>query len=253
MLASSCPVSTVAAKKVLLGCGSGSLATKLRPTLEEKGYQMCAAADGAEVMRRLHSWEPDLVILDTLMSETDVGDSCRQVRRASAVPIVMLTSIWSAGGEVSGLGDGADLYMAGPIPIPLLVARIEALLRRSCHAAARPRQAIITTGDLQVNLSARNVVVSGLRVDLSPTEFRLMAALATAAGHVVSHEELMARVWGPNQEGQRPCLKLYISYLRRKIERNPDHPTHILTCRGLGYYLNRPAPNSPLDPAPDLL
>lgn len=224
--------------KILVIDDDPSVTRVVGMALEEVGYLVQVAGNGLEGLQRLYEWRPDLVILDLVMPRMDGWLTCQRIREVSDVPIVMLTVKGGDAHELNGLRVGADLYMTKPFAVSVLVARVEALLRRTQLASGLPRQTLVRTKRLQIDLSKHEVRLDGRIVDLSPTEFRLLMALASRAGEVISHRELLTQVWGPEYVNENLYLKLYIYYLRQKLEENPAHPQYIVTKRGVGYYLN---------------
>ena len=225
--------------KLLVIDDDEGLTSLLKQILEEEGYQVQVAFSGMEGLRRLFQWQPDMVILDVVLPGMDGWTVCHRIREVSDVPVLMLTLNEGDDNEVRGLRVGADLYMRKPFSARLLIARVDALLRRSRLAPSNSaRDVIITVRDMQINLAKHEVVVRGQSIDLSPTEFRLLVALASKSGQVVARSDLLAKVWGPEYSEEDLYLKLYIRYLRQKIEEDPSLPSYILTKRGVGYYLS---------------
>jgi len=233
-------VSDQVGAKILLIDDDPSLPGMVRQALEQVGHELRTAGDGLEGLKALYQWRPDLVILDITMPRMDGWETCERIREVADIPIMMLTGMTGAGNEMRGLRDGADLYMTKPFALSVLVARVEALLRRSHMATAGPRQTVISIGDLQLDLAKHSATQAGKPIDLSPTEYRLLKALASTPGQVVSHHELLTTVWGPEYADQDSYLKLYIHYLRQKIEKDPTRPEYLVTRRGVGYYLCDP-------------
>ncbi len=232
--------------KVLLIDDDDSLTRLEEMVLREAGYRVQSARNGIEGLRRLYEWRPDLVILDVMMPKMDGWETCRRIREVSDVPVIMLTAKAGEPNELQGLEGGADLYMAKPFQMSLLLARIRALLRRSRLPATPAERTVVTVGGLRIDLDRHEVTRDGLPLELSPTEFKRRAALAAAPGRVVPREELLSKVWGQQYASEDLYLKLYIRYLRQKLEDDPSAPAHIITKRGVGYYLNdAPAPFTP--------
>lgn len=225
-------------EKILVIDDDPSVTRVIGIALEDAGYQVRVASNGLEGLQQLYGWRPELVILDLVMPRMDGWVACQRIREVSDVPIVMLTAKEGESHELNGLRVGADLYMTKPFTVSVLVARVEALLRRTQLASGLPRQMVVRTKRLQVDLSKHEARLDGRLVDLSPTEFRLLAALASKPGEIVSHRDLLTQVWGPDYVNEDLYLKLYICYLRQKLEVDPSHPRYILTKRGVGYYLN---------------
>ncbi len=225
--------------KVLVIDDDEALTKVVAVALEAAGYWVAVAQHGLEGLQKLFQWRPDLVILDVMMPRMDGWETCRRIREVSNVPILMLTAKVGDANELKGLREGADLYMTKPFAVSVLVGRVEALLRRSrlgAEMAAKPT--VVTCGDLRVDIAKHEATLNGKVLDLTPTEFRLLAALAAKAGEVVAHRDLLTQVWGPEYAGEDMYLKLYVRYLRQKIEKDPARPAYIVTRRGVGYFLS---------------
>jgi len=223
--------------RILLAGNDKSLTEMVRLALVEAGHEVTVAHDGAHALEQVEQEEVDLVILGIGLPQADGWDTCRRVRRVSDIPILILTTQDEEWNKLRGLRDGADICMTKPFDLSVLVAQAEALLRRCRPAGGPPRSAELSIGDLRIDLPRQEVTRAGRPIDLTPTEFRLLAALASKPGEVVAHRELLAQVWGPEYTEEERYLKLYIWYLRRKIEADPSRPRCILTKRGRGYYL----------------
>ena len=203
--------------------------------LELEGFRVIAAFSGMEALRRVREDLPDLVLLDVMMPELDGFETLRLLRESSDVPVIMLTVRSDEEDVVRGLELGADDYVTKPFGIRELTSRIRAVLRRA-GAPATPESAVLKIDDyLSVDYNRREVIVGGKRVKLRPTEFRLLYHLIENAGWVVPHETLLSKVWGYEYRDEIHYLRLYITYLRKKIEPDPAHPRYILTERGVGY------------------
>lgn len=229
--------------KVLLATDDESLTAAGRLALEEAGHGVEVARDGPQALEQLHRGQPDLVILDAVLPKMEGWEICRRLREVSDIPILMLTPGDGESDGLKGLRSGADVCMARPLALSVLVAQVEALLRRSRPSGESSRPATVAVGDLRIDLSRQEVSLAGKRVDLSPTEFRLLTLLASRPGELFSHRELLTRVWGPEYLEEDSYLKLYIWYLRQKIEEDPGHPRYILTKRGQGYRLGDGSPS----------
>lgn len=228
-------------KKVLLIDDDEGLVEMLASALSDAGYRVESAGSGSDGLRRLLDWGPDLVILDVMMPGLDGWETCRRIRAICDVPVLMLTGVEGFPAELKGLGEGADLYMTKPFEIPILLARMRALLRRGRGPLGPPILGPVNIGGLEIHLTEYRAAMNGRPLELSPTEFRLLAALAATPGHVISSQELIREVWDDDVEGdQEQYLKLYIHYLRRKIETDPSNPRYIRTRRGVGYFLATP-------------
>ncbi|MBI4322316.1 MAG: response regulator transcription factor [Chloroflexi bacterium] len=212
----------------------------VRVNLELSGYRVLAARDGFDAISTVETRQPDLLILDVMMPGLDGYEVCRRVREFSLVPIIMLTARGEQAHKVQGLRCGADDYVTKPFGAEELVARVEAVLRRSTSQRDEPRQASFTCGELTVNFVHHTLSVGGRRVDLTATEFKVLRQLIENAGFVVSQEEILSKVWGPQYRGDRELLKVCISRLRKKIEEDPHRPRYLQTKRGIGYNFTAP-------------
>jgi two-component system, OmpR family, KDP operon response regulator KdpE len=206
--------------------------------LTRAGYQTQTTHRGAEGLDRVREWQPDLVILDIMMPDMDGWTACQQIREISDIPIIFTTALGMEKDIVRGLEMGADDYLVKPFGPKELIARIRTVLRRHRDTSNRHEQ-IYTNGDLYVNLDTREVRVNGQVVELTPIEFKLLNCFVEQEGKVLPHGFLLNQAWGPEHEDERQYLKLYIWYLRQKIEADPTHPKLILTQRGVGYRLAR--------------
>lgn len=207
----------------------------VRMNLELEHYRVEEAGNGIEALEKLRDTLPDLVILDVSMPEMDGFEALRHIREVSTVPVIMLTVRQSEADKIRGLDLGADDYLAKPFSPPELLSRIRALLRRSLMAPPARKTSIVVDPDLTIDFSRREVMVRGAKVVLRPTEYRLLYHLVNNAGHLLTHETLLSKVWGHEYRDESHYLRLYITYLRQKLEKDPAHPRYILTERGLGY------------------
>jgi two-component system, OmpR family, KDP operon response regulator KdpE len=205
----------------------------LRTTLAAHGYDVQTAASGEEAVTMVEGHMPDLVVLDLVLPGISGLDVCRYLRERSPVPILILSARGDERDKVAALDLGADDYLTKPFGVNELLARIRAALRRA--AGARGLAAVVVAGDLRVDFDRRQVAVDGAEVRLTPTEFDLLKALAANAGRVLTHGYLLRTVWGPEYEGESQLLRVFVGQLRRKIERDPARPRHILTEPGVGY------------------
>lgn len=226
------------AEKVLVIEDDNSIATLTRLQLESKGYQVTIARNGSEGLKLAYSLQPDLVILDVMMPDLDGWTVCQRLREMSDVPIIFVTAVGQERNIVRGLQLGADDYIVKPFSTKELSARIEAVLRRR---GREPNEILRDYANnwLYVDMETRQVTVDGKLVELSPIEFRLLTTLIRNEGKVLTHQFLLEQVWGPTYKNERHYLKLYIWYLRQKLERDPNRPILFLTERGVGYRLAR--------------
>jgi len=203
--------------------------------LELEGYQVLGASNGYEALQKLTENLPDLIILDVMMPQIDGFETLRKIREVSAVPVIMLTVKGEEIDKVKGLDLGADDYITKPFGSRELVSRVKAALRRVEMPTPVPKTEIRVDDSLSIDFSRRKVVVRGKEVHLRPTEYRLLYHLISNAGHVLTHETLLRRVWGHEYRDEAHYLWLYITYLRQKLEEDPKHPKYILGERGIGY------------------
>jgi DNA-binding response OmpR family regulator len=197
-----------------------------------------AAATAEEALAQVRLDPPDLVLLDIGLPEMDGLDALRHLRQRIAVPVILLTARRRELDQVLGLELGADDYVTKPFDIAVLVARIRAVLRRAAPLPEPAQEsAPLVVGDLVIDPAAHTVTVGGRPVELAPREFDLLHALALEAGHVISADDLLARVWGAEYAGEPQAVYVHIRWLREKLEDDPDHPQRIVTVRRVGYKL----------------
>ena len=203
--------------------------------LELEGYHTLEANDGMEALQKVRDYNPELVLLDVEMPGMDGFETLEHIREISDAAVIMLTVRSDEEDRIRGLDLGADDYVTKPFSPRELSSRIRAVLRRF-EQAGRPDAQIIDIDDhLQVDLQRRDVIVDGERINLRPTEYRLLYHLIQNAGWVVPHETLLTKVWGHEYVNDNHLLRLYVTYLRKKIESDPSNPRYIFTERGLGY------------------
>jgi two-component system KDP operon response regulator KdpE len=207
----------------------------VRMNLELEHYRVIEANDGIQALEQLRENLPDLIVLDVMMPEMDGFEALRAIREVSTVPVIMLTVRQNEQDKIHGLDLGADDYLAKPFSPRELLSRIRALLRRSLMAPPSRKTEIIVDPDLRIDFARREVVVRGKKVVLRPTEYRLLYHLVSNAGRLLTHETLLSKVWGREYRDEAHYLRLYITYLRQKLEKDPAHPQYILTERGVGY------------------
>lgn len=207
----------------------------IRMNLELEGYQVIEAHDGLQALEAVRTQLPDAILLDVMMPELDGFETLRMLREFSTVPVVMLTAKGEEDDKVFGLELGADDYVTKPFGPRELSSRVKAVLRRAEMPNA-PERAVLKIDDrLSVDFNRREVIVNGEHIKLRPTEYRLLYHLIENAGWTVTHEQLLAKVWGYEYRDETHYVRLYINYLREKIEEDPANPKYIQTERGVGY------------------
>ncbi len=207
----------------------------IRMNLELEGYRVISATDGLDAVRKTREMLPDAVLLDIMMPEMDGYETLQAIREESTVPVIMLTARSEESDKVKGLDLGADDYITKPFSPRELISRVKAVIRRAELPAQVEKAPIVIDDRLSVDFNRREVIVEGKPVKLRPTEWRLLYHLMQNAGWVVPHETLLSKVWGWEYRDETQYLRLYITYLRQKIEPDPAHPKYILTERGVGY------------------
>lgn len=221
-------------RKILLVDDEPRLLDSVRMNLELEGFEVFEAHDGAEALERVRKVLPDLVVLDVMMPRLDGLEALSELRRFSSVPVIMLTVKADDADVIGGLERGADDYVAKPFSQQVLLSRIRAVLRRA-EASEPPSSEVVVDDELKIDFDRHEVFVRGDKVQLRPTEFRLLYHLASNPGVVLSHETLLSRVWGPEYRDASHYVRLYVNYLRQKIEADPANPRYIQTERGVGY------------------
>lgn len=206
-----------------------------RTWLENAAYEVLTAEDGLTGLRRIFGNRPSLVLLDANMPKMDGWEVCRRVREMCDIPVIMVTVNSRTSDVLRGFDLGADDYVTKPVDFSELVARVGAVLRRAEPVGGERGPSSFRNGEIEVDWRSHQVYVRGEPVKLSPTEFRLLSCLIKNRGWIVTHEQLLQKAWGPNYIGDKSLVKLYVRYLRQKIERDPRNPQLILTERGVGY------------------
>lgn len=208
----------------------------IRMNLELEGHQVIEASNGFEAIEAVRVQIPDVILLDVMMPEMDGFETLRMLREFSNIPVIMLTAKGDENDKVYGLELGADDYVTKPFGHRELSSRIKAVLRRIEMPSASAEQAVLKIDEhLSVDFNQRLVTVDGASTKLRPTEYRLLYHLIENAGWTVPHEQLLAKVWGYEYRDEAHYVRLYVNYLREKIEPDPANPKYILTERGVGY------------------
>ncbi len=207
----------------------------IRLNLEHDGFQVFEAFNGTEAINKIRSNLPDLVLLDVMMPDMDGFEVLRIVREVSRVPVIMLTAKGEEEDRVRGLEMGADDYITKPFSPRELVSRVRAVLRRTEMVESPTHGPIEVDDRLKIDFDRREVWVEGRLVQLRPTEYRLLYHLVKNAGWVLTHDQILTKVWGYEYRDEPHYVRLYINYLRQKLEKDPANPKYILTERGVGY------------------
>jgi DNA-binding response OmpR family regulator len=209
----------------------------LKVNLEPEGYEVIIASNGEEALELVTSRNPDLVILDVMMPKLDGITTCERIRQFSNVPIIMLTAKGEEKDRVQGLNVGADDYVVKPFSATELVARVHAVLRRARHVDEDTQSRFFYHGTLRIDFARAEVWKEDKQVYLSATEYRLLIQFAHSLGQVLTAEDLLTAVWGPQYRDDKEILWVSIARLRQKLEDNPHEPVHIVTRAGLGYLM----------------
>jgi two-component system KDP operon response regulator KdpE len=225
------------AKLILIADDEDRMRRFIRMNLELENYRVTEASTGLEAIEHVRDDLPDLVLLDVMMPELDGFEALRIIRETSNVPVIMLTVRDDEDDKVKGLSLGADDYVTKPFSPRELLSRIQAVLRRVDMSTAAPsgRSFLKVDNYLQIDFEHRSVIVGGQEIKLRPTEYRLLYHLVNNAGRTLTHEMILSKVWGYEYRDESQYVRLYITYLRQKIEPDPANPRYILTERGVGY------------------
>lgn len=222
---------------VLIVDDEHKLVDLVRVIMEKEGYNVVEAYNGYQALERVRNELPDVILLDVMMPEMDGFEALREIRAASNVPVIMLTVQATENDKVRGLELGADDYVAKPFDHRELASRVKAVLRRAALPSTvnKSEEQVKVDDTLLIDFDKREVIVAGKHQKLRPTEYKLLYHLVSNAGKLMSHEQLLTKVWGREYRDDEQLLRLYITYLRQKIEERPSQPKYILNERGLGY------------------
>jgi two-component system response regulator RegX3 len=204
-------------------------------SLRSEGYEVTTLADAERALDHVSAEPPDVIVLDVMLPGLSGVELCRRIRDAGDIPIVMLTARDAEVDRVMGLEAGADDYVTKPFSMAELISRVRAILRR--RDLDRRGLGAITAGSLTLDPQRHRVVLEGRLVDVTPSEFTVLSLLASIPDRVFSRREIMQRLWDSEYVGDQRACDVHISNLRRKIERDPQHPERLLTVRGTGYKL----------------
>jgi DNA-binding response OmpR family regulator len=222
-------------RKILVVDDEERMVRFIRLNLEHDGFIVSEAFNGKQALERLRDETPDLILLDVMMPDMDGFEVLEMVREISSVPVIMLTAKGEESDRVRGLELGADDYVTKPFSPRELTSRIKAVLRRAEGPGSGMHGLIDVDDRLKIDFDRREIWLEGKLVKLRPTEYRLLYHLVQNAGWVISHDQILAKVWGYEYRDEPHYVRLYINYLRQKLEKDPANPKYILTERGVGY------------------
>jgi two-component system KDP operon response regulator KdpE len=226
------------ANKLLLVDDDEILLELLKSSLQPHGFKVNVGLSAEEALRAAYRQHPDLILVDMKLPDMDGVELCQRLREITDAPIIILSGLHGEEAIVAGLTAGADDYVTKPYRIGELVARIRAQLRNSQGDPSTANgKLILEMGNIRVDINHRKVIVRGQEVELTPIEYALLLCLGRNRNQVVKHRTLLAEVWGPDCVDQVEYLRIYIRYLRQKIEEDPSHPQIVKTERGVGYYM----------------
>jgi two-component system, OmpR family, alkaline phosphatase synthesis response regulator PhoP len=221
--------------RVLVVDDEARLVNLVRMNLEMERFKVIEASNGVEALDMVRKHIPEMIILDVMMPQLDGFETLRMLREFSSVPVILLTAKGEEEDIVRGLALGADDYVTKPFGARELVSRVKAVLRR-IGGVGDPNESVLDVDDrLRIDFNKREVIVDGNPIKLRPTEYRLLYHLIENVGWTISHEQILAKVWGYEYRDETHYVRLYINYLRGKIEQDPTNPKYILTERGTGY------------------
>jgi two-component system KDP operon response regulator KdpE len=223
--------------RVLLVDDDPTLLRFLREYLEREGYSVQTAERGQEALRAFYDHRPDLVILDVMMPGMDGWEVSARLRELAETPVILLTAKTSEADKLRGFRLGVDDYITKPFSLAELGARVRAVLGRTQTAGGDEASVVRRAGALAVDMRKREVRLDDHPIEVTPTEFRLLACLSARVGEAVGQEALIDQVWGEERQGGASALRRYIWFLRQKIESDPNHPRRLVTVRGFGYRL----------------
>jgi len=223
--------------KVLIIEDDANLLETIKYNLRKEGYDVITTSDGEQALEAARREKPILLILDIMLPKMNGFEVCRILRKEMTVPIIMLTAKADETDKIVGLEIGADDYITKPFSMRELMARVRAMLRRSKMGEPPKGQAVISIGEIEVDIDRHRASLAGVILELSPKEFDLLAFLARNKGLVFSREQLLEKVWGYDFAGDTRTVDVHIRWLRQKIETDAGHPKYVVTVRGTGYKL----------------
>lgn len=229
------PIDQFANQTILVVDDEERMARFIRLNLEHDGFRVVEAYRGVQAMDALRKEMPALILLDVMLPDIDGFEVLRMVREISSVPVIMLTAKGEEDDRVRGLELGADDYITKPFSPRELVSRVRAVLRRTEAAGEASKGYVEVDERLKIDFGRREVWLDDKLVKLRPTEYRLLYHLVQNAGWVLTYDQLLTKVWGYEYRDEPHYVRLYINYLRQKLEKDPANPKYILTERGVGY------------------
>jgi two-component system KDP operon response regulator KdpE len=222
-------------KKILVVDDEERMARFIRLNLEHDGFQVIECYKGMQAVSLLREKMPDVVVLDVMLPDIDGFEVLQLIREVSSVPVIMLTAKGEEEDRVKGLELGADDYVTKPFSPRELVSRVRAVLRRVDQSSSTGEGIIEVDDHLKIDFGRREIRLDGELVKLRPTEYRLLYHLVKNAGWVLTYDQILAKVWGYEYRDEPHYVRLYVNYLRQKLEQDPANPIYILTERGVGY------------------
>ena len=225
--------------KILIVDDESAILQTLRFNLERGGYVVATAGDGRTAIALAEREQPDLIIMDIMLPVLDGIEACKEIRKSSSVPIIMLTAKDQEIDKVLALELGADDYVTKPFALREFMARVKARLRRVASRDGASSEAIVA-GEIVLDPARQALTVRGREIQLAPKEFSLLQLLMQNRGRIVTRQTLLDKVWGYDFEGDHQTISVHVRWLREKIELNPNNPRHILTVRGRGYMFSPP-------------
>jgi DNA-binding response OmpR family regulator len=224
------------AAKILVVDDDPTMRNMVEDHLRVVGYDVKTAADGGMAIQSTREWDPELILMDVMMPVMDGFTTTRRIREFSSIPIIILTAKGDEEDLVRGLDAGADDYVKKPFSAKELLARVRAVLRRSePQGLEEYHHKVYRHGDLEIDVDRAMVTVGGEEISVTATEFRLLVTLADSVGQVLTREELLSSVWGPDYRNEKTILWVTLSRLRQKVEKDAKRPIHIVTRQGVGY------------------
>ncbi|MGI6208645.1 MAG: response regulator transcription factor [Anaerolineae bacterium] len=228
-------------QRILLIEDDAHLARLIGLALGKEGYQVTIQGNGTLGLETAEKEQPDLVVLDIMLPGLDGWEVCRRIKASSNIPVLILTARVTEDDVLKGFSCGADDYLRKPFSLAELRARIASLLRRSATPERSAREpSVLTNLDLVLDVTRHQVHKRGQPLGLTPKEYRLLSYFLRNPGRLLTYEELLTQVWGPEHKDQSVYLRVYVRYLRQKLGDDPNHPTYITNVRGEGYRFREP-------------